>query len=154
MQNGTNFAVICNPKTPMELLKIHRHFREESILTFRHSPLSLQRELPLPTQFFCWGTTSPLLQSEPSAVLPQPWDARPLGLSFRCLRSGHTCRSITSSQQEQRAMLLGLVVSLLKPPLRFHLRIGTSGKSPSCLLFLAGRCGCYCYTHSFLLFFF
>lgn len=37
MQNGTNFAVICNPKTPVELLKLHGHFREESILTLRHS---------------------------------------------------------------------------------------------------------------------
>lgn len=33
MQNGTNFAAICNPKTPVELLKLHGHFREESILT-------------------------------------------------------------------------------------------------------------------------
>lgn len=38
MQNGTNFAVICNPETPVELLKLHGHFRGEAILTLRHSP--------------------------------------------------------------------------------------------------------------------
>lgn len=69
MQNGTNFAVICNPKTPVELLKLHGHFREESILTLRQSLLFLQQELSLPTQFFCQDITSPLLQSELSPVL-------------------------------------------------------------------------------------
>lgn len=82
MQNSTNFAVICNPKTPVELLKLHGHFREESILTFRHSPLSLQRELSLPTQFSCKDITSPLLQSERSAVLSQRCDAPYLSRRF------------------------------------------------------------------------
>lgn len=48
MQNGTNFAVICNPKTPVELLKLHGHFREESILTLRQSLLFYSKSCHFP----------------------------------------------------------------------------------------------------------
>lgn len=67
MQNGTNFAVICNPKTPVELLKLHGHFREKSILTLICFPLPLQQDLSLPTQFsaktslLCCNLESPVL---------------------------------------------------------------------------------------------
>lgn len=60
MQNDTNFAVICNPKTPVELLKLHGHFREESILTLRHSLLFYSKSCHFPLNS---SAETPLLHS-------------------------------------------------------------------------------------------
>ena len=148
MQNGTNFAVICNPKTPVELLKLHGHFREESILTLRHSPLFFTaRAVTSHSILLLRHHFSAAIWTEPRSVTAMRCSVP--GLEALYFKSGHTCRSIISSQHKHQARLLSLVVSLPKPPLHFHLEIGTLGKSLSCLSFLAGYCGCYCYTHFF-----
>lgn len=137
MQNGTNFAVICNPKTPVELLKLHGHFREKSILTLIRSPLPLQQDLSLPTQFS--AKISLLCCNLESPVLSRWCNAQ--HLCQRVCSWGWVTPAELSAAGTSRTRLFSLSLSLPNPPsILFNSQY--AGQQIPILLSLGWCCSC------------